>query len=313
MNRRTNLLFDGRRIARSNKRYVVWFYALNLVLALCGAVAFRSHAHAILDNSLYADKLLHGFDVAVFVEMVARPEMGPLNASVIPAMYFAYAFFLLTLLLLPGVYAGYASSARLPRDEFFRVCGRNVWRFIRLFLFFLLVAGPIAGILFGIKNALVKGADKTSNELLPFYVQLASTIVIFLVLTFLRIWFDLAQADAVIKDESRVRRSVGAARRSLRHNWARLLGTYVLITIVAAAVLALGLVIWEALVPAADWFAAFLVGQAILLFWLAARFCQRACAVAFCLESMRQSEITAVSAAAASIDPASTVPRASTI
>src|SRR5579864_5883160 len=193
MSESTNLVSAGGSIARRNKRYVVWFYLLNLAFAHFGAAAFSDSAHGILDHSLFADKLLHGFNLAVFAELLGRPEFGTLPGATHPAMMFGVAFFVASLVFMPGVLLGYASDHRLPRDEFYRACGRNVWRFVRLFLFFTVIAGMVAGILFAGLNALVSAADKTSNERLPFFTQLIGDVIVLVVLTVIRMWFDVAQ------------------------------------------------------------------------------------------------------------------------
>ena len=281
MNENTNMISAGASIAGRNKRYVLWFYLLNLIFAHFGASAFSDQAHKILDHSLNADKLLHGFNLEIFFEMLMRPEFGPEGAATHPAMWFAILFFLASLLFMPGVLLGYASDHRLPRDEFYRACGRNVWRFVRLFLFFIVIAGIVAGILLRVMNALVNAADKTSNERLPFFTQLIGASIIFLVLTAIRIWFDFAQIDVVLHDQHAVRKSIASGFRRTRRNFGRLLGSYVVIAIVALAVLAAGILLWHAVVPPSSVLGAFIVGQATLLLLLAARFWQRATAVAF--------------------------------
>jgi hypothetical protein len=281
MNEKTNLVSAGASIAGRNKRYIVWFYLLNLLFAHFGAEAFSNQAHHILDHSLYADKLLHGFDVGVFSELLTRPEFGTLNGSTAPAMLFAVLFFVVSLVFMPGVLLGYASDHRIARDEFYRTCGRNVWRFVRLLLFFAIVAGIVAGVLFGVQSALASAADKTSNERLPFFIQLGGTTIVFLVLTVIRIWFDLAQTDVVLGDQSAVRKSVAAGFRKTWRNLGRLLVSYVVIAIIALAILACGILLWHAIVPPSSVAGAFIIGQTTLLLLLAARFWQRATAVAF--------------------------------
>lgn len=286
MTEKTSLLSAGARIAGRNKRYVIWFHLLNLVLASFGAAAFSNQAHAILDHSLYAENLLHHFDLMVLMEMIARPEFGSSSALMAPTIDFAILFFLATMLLLPGVLLGYASDHRLPRAEFYRTCGHNIWRFVRLFLFFVIIAGPIAGILGAAQNALVKAADQSSNERLPFFIQVTCMGVIFLVLTAIRIWFDLAQTQVVVADQGKVRKSIAAAYRGMKGHRLRLLANYVFIALLAGLVLLTGIWAWIKIVPPASIVGAFIVGQAILLILLAARFWQRACAVAFYREYM---------------------------
>jgi len=295
MAEKQGLLSSGWSMVGRNKRYIAWFYLLNLTLAEYGTSAFRNQAHDILDHSLQADRLVYGFDLGVLTEMFARPEFGPTKASTMPAIYFAVLFFVATALFLPGVLQGYASTYRLPREDFFRACGRNLWRFIRLMIVAGIVMGILAapprlpvsaGVLFGIRAALLKAAGESTNELLPFYVSMASLLVIFLVMSGIRIWFDLAQADVVLSDQRAVRRSIGAG---FRHTWrglGRLLASYLVATIVAAIVLVAGLWVWMKFVPPASVVGAFFVSQLTLLLLLIPRFWQRGVAVTYYLQNM---------------------------
>jgi len=276
-----NLISAAADTARRNQRYVVWFYLLNLVFAWLGATGLGTHAQAILGHSLYADKLLHGFDLAVLLELINRPEFGGSSGATTPARIFAVLFFLASLTFMPGVLLGYSSDHRISRDEFFRACGRNVWRFVRLFLFLAVIAGVVAGILFAVEGALAKAADQTSYERLPFFTHLASLAVIFLVLTAIRIWFDLAQTEVVLRDQGAVRKSVASGFRMMRRNLGRLLGSYVAIAMTALLVLVAGILLWHTIVPPASVLGSFLILQATLLLLLGMRFWQRAAAVAF--------------------------------
>jgi hypothetical protein len=280
-NDKTSLLSAGAHIARGSKRYVIWFYLLNLALALCGAAAFGEQAHAILDHSLYSDRLLHGFDLVAFLELIYRPEFGSTTGVTVPAICCAGLFFLATMLLLPGVFLGYAADHRLPRGEFYRACGQNIWRFVRLFFFFVIIAGATSGILGTIQYFLVTAADESSNERLPFFVQVTCMGIIFLVLTAIRIWFDLAQIQVVVADQGRVLKAITGAYRGTERYRIRLLGNYLAIALLAGVALFIGIWVWIEIVPSASVLGAFIVGQAILLILLAARFLQRACAVAF--------------------------------
>ena len=286
MSENKGLLSSGLGMVGRNKRYIFWFYVLNAMLAWFGASAFGNQAHAILDHSLHADGLLHGFSVGVLTELFVRPEFGATDALRAPALGFALLFFFATALFLPGVLQGYASTYRLPREDFFRACGRNLWRFIRLLIVAGIVMVIVAGALFGIRAALLKKAAESTNELLPFSLSVACLIVIFLVMSVLRIWFDLAQADVVLSDQRAVRRSIGAA---FRHTWrglGRLLASYVVAAIVAAIVLLAGLWVWMKFVPPASVGGAIFVSQLTLLLLLIPRFWQRGVVVSYYLKNM---------------------------
>jgi hypothetical protein len=288
MTQNQGLLGSGWSMVSRNKRYIVWFYLLNLALAFFGTAAFSNQAHEILDHSLLADRLVRGFDLGVFTELLVRPEFGSTRALSAPAADFVFLFFMATALFLPGVLQGYASTYRLPREDFFRACGRNLWRFIRLLVLAGIVMGIVAGALFGIRAPLLKAAGESTNELLPFYLSIASLLVIFLVMSVLRIWFDLAQADVVLSDQRAVRKSIAAA---FRHTWrglGRLLASYVVATIVAAIVLVAGIWVWMRFVPPASVLGAFFVSQLTLLFLLIPRFWQRGVAVSYYMQNMVQ-------------------------
>jgi hypothetical protein len=280
------LLSSGLGKVAHNKRYIVWFWLLNLTLAEFGTAAFRRSAHAILDHTLLAERLVKSFDLGVFGELLFKPEFGSMNSMTFPALYFAFTFFLATALFLPGIFAGYASNYRLPREEFFRACGRNLWRFIRIMIVAGIVMGIIAGLLFAANNAIVKKADESTNEKLSFELQMAGLVLIFLIMTTLRIWFDLAEVDTVLDDQRAVRKSIAAAFRHTFRSLARLLGSYVAVTIVAAILSVGGLWTWMKFVSPESVVGAFVIAQITLFLLLIPRFWQRAIAVSYWQQRM---------------------------
>ncbi|MFZ0295095.1 MAG: hypothetical protein WAL52_15910 [Candidatus Sulfotelmatobacter sp.] len=280
------LLSGGWDRVTRNKRYIVWFYVLNLVLAWLGAAAFSNQLHDYLDHSLLSQRLVHGFDVGVLVEMFVRPEFGTTHAARVSGLHFALIFFSATALFLPGVLQGYASTYHLPREDFFRACGRSLWRFIRLMIVAGIVMGVVAAALFGLHSVVEKKALESTQELLLFEVRLVDMIIIFLVMTALRVWFDLAETDVVLSDQRVVRRSIGTGFRHAWRDLGRLVGSYVVTAIVAAIVLVVGLWAWMKLVPPASVLGAFFLSQVLLLLLLIPRFWQRGVAVSYYLQNM---------------------------
>jgi hypothetical protein len=281
MSEHKGLLSSGLGMVLHNKRYIVWFYVLNLFLGLFGTVAFVNQAGTILDHSLHSDRLVHGFSLTVLIDMFARPEFGPTMASRGPALFFAVLFLLATALFLPGVFQGYASTYRLPREDFFRACGRNLWRYLRL----LLVAGIVMTLatiaLFALHGVLERKAAESTNELLLPEVQFIGLFVIFLIMTVFRIWFDLAEADVVLSDQRAVRKSIAAGFRHTFRSLGRLLSSYVIAAIVEAIILVCGLWMWMKLVAPESVLGAFLVAQFTLILLLIPRFWQRGVAVSY--------------------------------
>jgi len=279
--KKKGLLSSGLGMVMRNRRYLIWFWLLNLLLAEFGTAGFRKAAHAIMDHSLYSGRLLHGFDTAVYGELLGRPDFGRMNSLTTPATYFAILFLIATALFLPGVFAGYASTYRLPRDDFFRACGRNLWRFIRILIIAGIVMGIVTGILFGIQGSIVKKTGESTNELLQPEVQYIGLFVIFLVMTVFRIWFDLAEVDTVLNDQRAVRKSIWTGLKHTFRSLFRLTAAYVLITIVAAMFLVSGLWVWMHFVAPENWVEAYVVAQITLFLLLIPRFWQRAVAVSF--------------------------------
>ncbi len=286
MNDNQGLLTSGLGMVARNKRYLIWFWLLNLTLAEFGASAFRRSAHAMLDHSLAAGSLFHGFDLATFAELLGNPQFGHLPAMSTPALYFSFVFFLATALFLPGVFEGYASRARLPREDFFRACGRNLWRFIRLLMISGIVMSIVAGALFAMEAPLLKKVGESTNELLPFQMRILGMTIIFLVMTVLRIWFDLAEVDVVLNDQRAVRKSIWAGLRHTLRSIFRLLAGYVVATILAAIFLAGGLWFWVIFVGPESILGAYLVAQVILFLLLVPRFWQRGIAVSYWQQRM---------------------------
>jgi hypothetical protein len=286
MTEQRGLLSSGLARVMRNKRYIVWFWLLNLTLAEFGTAAFRRGAHAVLDHSIGGDLLVHGFDLGTWIGLLMRPEFGQFKAMSMPAYYFAFVFFLATALFLPGVFLGYSSNYRLRRDSFFRACGENLWRFIRLMFIAGIVMGIFTGVLVAANSAIAKKAEESTNELLPFTLQMIGLAIIFLIMTTLRIWFDLAETDVVLSDQRAVRKSIWAALKHTLSSLPRLLGTYVVITIVAAIILCGGLWIWMKAVAPESIIGAFLVAQLTLLLLLIPRFWQRGVAVSYWQQKM---------------------------
>ncbi len=280
------LLGSGLNMVMRNKRYIFWFWLLNLTLAEFGTAAFRRGTHAIMDHSLYASRLIPSLDIGTVAELLLRRDFGHLNSMTTPSLYFAVLFFIATALFLPGIFAGYASTYRLPREDFFRACGRNLWRFIRIMIIAGIIMGIIAAALFAANGAIAKQADASTNEKLPFQLQVIGLAIVFLIMTILRIWFDLSEADAVLNDQRAIRKSIGTAFKHTFRSLGRLLGSYVISTIVAATFLCASLWIWLRLVAPGSLIGAFVIAQITLFLLLIPRFWQRGIAVSYWRQKM---------------------------
>ena len=108
----------------------------------------------------------------------------------------------------------------------------------------------------------------------------------FLIMTTLRIWFDLAEVDTVLNDQPAVRKSIAQAFRHTFRSLARLLASYLVVTLVAAILLAAGLWSWMRLISPENIVGAFVVAQISLFLLLIPRFWQRGVAVSYWQQRM---------------------------
>ena len=108
-------------------------------------------------------------------------------------MILAALFAVVTLVILPGVFLGYASLYRISRQEFFRACGQNLWRFVRLADF------ACHRCRHRRRNTPWNFSRPGQTRRCEFlreaalHVHLIGFTLIFLVLTKIRIWFDFSR------------------------------------------------------------------------------------------------------------------------
>jgi len=262
----------GAGLARRDWPGLAWLYLSNLVLAALASTALSAEFGSVLNTSLEAQRLAHGFDLAVFLDLLLRPEVTPRLLA--PAsLSFAIAFGLVTLFLTPGIVQGFLSEEHPRRGAFFQACGHWFWRFFWFAVLTLPVFGIVLGVLSLARDALLSWAEKSPEPRLYFYVGLGTLLVMWVAAVVLRLWFDLTQFALV--HSGKFWRSIATGFRLLRRGCFRLFWIYFSISLVGWLGLAAGLWLWVKLPPERVGLA-FLLGQAILILWLGTRYWQRA-------------------------------------
>lgn len=249
-----------------------WLYLANLLIALFATANFASQAGGVLNSSLEAQRLVRGFDVSAFLDLLLRPEVTPralVGGSVLAALLFA----LVALFLTPGIVQSFLSDEHLRMGSFFQACGNWFWRFFWFTLLTLPIFGIVLGVLNALRGVLLDAAGKSPDPKVYFYVGLGGLLVMWLVAIKLRLWFDLTQFSMV--HTGKFWRAIPAGFRLLRQGFFRLFWTYCWISLLGWIGLAAGLWLWVKLPPQRVGLA-FLAGQAILMFWLGTRYWQRA-------------------------------------
>ncbi len=255
------------------QRILWWVWLVNLALAWLASGPLNARWRAVLDHSLAADQLLHGFNLARYIELTSLPQIGFGSAfSSFPLA--GGLFFLFMLFMTGGILQEYASGHKLASGEFFQASGAFFWRFVRLLLMMLIVLLPIAALAAAIRKWSGQLSSDSPRETLGFWVDVVGFACLFLLAICVRLWFDMAQVHAVVSGE---RSSFRAAGRALRLTWSSLgslLVVYLAPSVVAWIASALILLLWT-LVPGHLVAVTFLLGQLWMLVLLGTRLWQR--------------------------------------
>lgn len=258
------------------RQRVLWsIFAVNFILAFFSIHGVVPRVGNVLDHSLAAQRLVKGFDLGAFSELMLQPGVSPLDVSP-AAMAYSLVFFVFMLFVTGGILEVYRRDSRVTTAEFFESSGAFFWRFVRLLIFLLLCLIPIA-ILHRILHSAGDHIDETAvSAMASIWFSIAAGIVILFLLIVLRLWFDMAEVHSVAQNERRMRRSLAVAWRLTFANFGRLFWLYFGISIVACIGFGFGLWLWMYVLPPTAITGAFFLSQAMILWWLATRLWQRA-------------------------------------
>jgi hypothetical protein len=259
--------FSGAALVWRRQRIVWLIYIVNFVLAYFATRGTNERIAAILDHSVAADQLVHGFNLGAFGSLAMSPE-SPFGGSVPASLSAAILFTIFMVFATGGILATYYSGQRLPAGAFFEACGHNFWRFVRLTIYLLIVLIPVF-IIGGIAHHVFDRIAQQSISPMPaVHFFEAAAVVILLLLICIRVWFDMAQVIAVAEDERRMRK---ALRRAAGLFW-----LYFRVSLIAWIVFAAGVHIWMSHLHPESILAPFLLSQFLIIFWQACRLWQRA-------------------------------------
>ncbi len=265
----------GARLVWRQQRALWIIYAANLLLAIAGTRGSLWRTARILNHSLAAERLVHGFDFAAYWELKLHPSM-PFEGSRQEVLYGAFLFALFMLFATGGLLKTYYDDRPMHTGAFFEACGENFWRLSRLAIYFVIALVPI-GILTSVAGREFLRIDRRSISPYPsfYFLAVACAFLAAMALS-ARLWFDMAELIAVSEDQENMRRALKTAAKVLRGNFLRLFWVYLRISLVGCVGFWLGLHVWmEHLRPEAT-ILALLISQALIVFWLATRLWQRA-------------------------------------
>ncbi|HVB36771.1 MAG TPA: hypothetical protein VND42_05980 [Candidatus Acidoferrales bacterium] len=272
--RDSSAFLGGAGLVWRRQRVLWWIFAVNFILAFFSIHGVVPRVGSVLDHSLAAQRLVNGFDVGAFSELMLQPGISPLDVS-LAAMAYSLVFFVFMLFVTGGILEVYRRDSRVTTAEFFESSGAFFWRFVRLVIFLLLCLIPIA-ILHAIANRIGGHIEDTAvSAMTSVWFRIAVDIVLLFLVLILRLWFDIAEVHSVAQNEPRMRRSLAVAWRLTFGNFGRLFWLYFSIGVVACIGFGFGLWLWMYILPPTAITAAFFLGQTMILWWLATRLWQR--------------------------------------
>jgi hypothetical protein len=283
--RKRSILIHGLGITLRRLPALLWTYAFNLGLAILFSLGLHHSLSSLLNYSLASQRLTSAFDLGTVAETVMHLHQGPSGGSAFSSAHSGiFSYLVLYFLLVPGILFCYQISAPARLGTLFQQGLLFFWRFIRITILTLILGGLILGGLIALQNLWSTHVDDRVVGLRSFLLRLTGVILIFLVASVLRLYFDLVEVYTVQlnqhlrpngKPDRRVRRTLRPAFRTLRHNFGRAWGTFLFLTLIgAAAVVFTARIAMHMLAQPRVW-PLFLLAQAGLFLMLFTRFWQR--------------------------------------
>ena len=277
--RKRGILSAGAALLWRRQRVLWWLFAVNLAIGLLAAAPVRVQLRN-LDNSMAAsDSLYHEMNMFRLTEAIRRPEGLPsafFSGSVL-LMLVSFAFLVFAM---GGVLESLVSDRTLMLGEFLRASADYFWRMVRLLVVFAILLTPLLIAQGSVANLTDWLEGRSDFEQLGFIVTVGIGVVLTLIAFVVRVWIDVAQVDAVVRDEVAVRRSLSQARRLLKRSFWRVYGAVSAVQMLLAIVTLLLLAVWVRL-PHEAVGGTFLIGELIVVLWLACRLWQKAVACAW--------------------------------
>ena len=210
---------------------LVWAATLGFALLLAAPAAALLYGR--LGHSLYAGRLFDNFDIQWLAEL--RLETGntlPLAAATAIALV-AGGYLLLIAFLYGGALAVFGGSG-----DFWPGCARNFWKLLRLLLLSLVSYAAVCAVYLELGQAgdRLFGQGMAERPVVIFgWVRAGVALLMFL---FLNMVFDYAKIRTVSEDRRDPVDAVLDSFRFVARHWAATVGTYALVSVLAAGLAA---------------------------------------------------------------------------
>lgn len=322
MAERRNIFIHGLSLTLRRFPALLWTYVFNLGLAFIFSIGLNHQLSSLLNHSLAAQRLSSGFDLGAIGETYLHLHEGPASGAGAIASHAAIPlYFLIYFLLVPGTLFCYQTDTPARLGTLLQQGLLYFWRFVRITLLGLLVFGLILGPLFFLQGKWADHVDEHAVGLHAFLATMAGNVVLFLVASIVRLYFDFVEVYTVqlglhlrsaefgkqAKPDRRVRRALGPAWRALRANFSQAWPIFLFLTIVGFAAAVLTARISMHMLGQPRVWPAFLIAQLGLFLMLLTRFWQRGAETSLALQNPMPSPslppILPIAAIVDSVDP----------
>jgi hypothetical protein len=293
MPERRNIFLHGLFLTLRRFPALVWAYVFNLGLALIFSIRLHAQFSSIMDHSLAAQRLTSGFDLSTLANTFLRLQDGPSGGNA-GAFTSVPLYLLVYFLLVPGTLFCYQTKSPAKLSTLFYQGLIHFWRFFRITLLTVLVSALLLGPLVFIQGKWADHVDRHAVERHAFFATLVGYVVIFLVASILRLYFDLVEVYTVQlglhlrhngKPDRRVRRALTPAWRTLRAHFSQTWPVFLFLTILgASAVILTARASMHMLAQPRVW-PTFLLAQFGLFVLLFTRFWQRGAETSLALQN----------------------------
>lgn len=242
MPRTRSIFFHGLGISLRRFPAFLWTYAFNLGLSLTFCFPLYKQLSNLLNHSLASQRLASGFDVSVVLNTAMRirgDHPGEFTAMTSHGSVFAYL--LIYFLLVPGTLFTYLNRRPAKLSRLLREGVLHFWRFVRITVLTLVVGLVILGPLSILQRRWMTIVDDRFVGRAALILLLTGAVLILLVASLLRLYFDLVELYTVQlgtderrsgRPDHRVRRTLGPALRLLRSHLARAWIVFLLLAVV---------------------------------------------------------------------------------
>lgn len=284
MSKHRSLFLPGLFLTLRRLPAVLWAYVINLGLALIFSMRVHAQLGAVMNHSLYTQRLVSGFDLGVLAESIMRLNDGPApfagGYSAVP-LYVALYF-----ILVPGALFCYQTGAPARLSTLLHQGVLHFWRFVRITILALLAFAIIVGPLFALAGKWAEHVDDHAVGFHAFLARMAGYTIVLLVATIVRLYFDLVEVYTVQlganharrngRPDRRVRLALGPAWRALRRHFTEVWPAFLFLLLLGAgAVIVTGRIALHSLASPHMW-PSFVLAQIGLFLLLFTRFWQRA-------------------------------------